>query len=344
MIDACQFGANLIIYAGQAVAIKTADNKAYGFLSTAASNDVQTVNFNIASTGGNVALRVPKPDGTIVQTAPAAWSATDATYLSNINSALDTATGVSGGIVASAISATDTDLGFKLTYSGTGYAGLPQAVAEVATLPTSSTSWNVVHTTVGGVSDGTQTFKGFSQYTFATDANGLVYYNGGLANPVAGYRTPAWSTSAIYTAGIFDPADLQTSQTPVAEVDTFTPGGSITTGDVYTITITYPDLTTLAISATVGATTTATAVSNLLRTAWNASVEASQYATASGTSTFILTSETPGTAMSVAGSVVGTGTVSKVVTTAATGRSIPAILAACPGARLLQNGFLLIPS
>lgn len=106
------------------------------------TNQVDQVNINPASTGGNLQLTVQKPDGTYVTTASAAWNATDATYLSAINSALDTATGVSGGIVASAIPATDTDLGIRLTYSGTGYAGKTWALAQVALLPTTSTNWN----------------------------------------------------------------------------------------------------------------------------------------------------------------------------------------------------------
>lgn len=104
-------------------------------------NQAEDVRLNPASTGGNLQLNVAKTDGTRVTTANIAWSATDATYLASINSALDTATGVTGGIVATAISATDTDLGFTLTYSGTGYAGLSWPEAEVAVLPTSSTSW-----------------------------------------------------------------------------------------------------------------------------------------------------------------------------------------------------------
>lgn len=102
-------------------------------------NQMERIRFNVASTGGQQQLNVQKPDGTFATTANIAWSATDATYLASINSALDTTTGVVGGIVATAISATDTDLGFTLTYSGTGYAGLPYRRAEVIVLPTSST-------------------------------------------------------------------------------------------------------------------------------------------------------------------------------------------------------------
>lgn len=112
-------------------------------------NEVQTVNLSTAATGGSIRLLVPKTDGTTALTPAAAWSGTDATLLSNLNTALDTATGVVGGIVATAIAATDTDLGFVLTFSGTGYAGLSWPLAQVDTLFTSNTGANVVRTTAG---------------------------------------------------------------------------------------------------------------------------------------------------------------------------------------------------
>lgn len=112
-------------------------------------NAVHTVNLITAGTGGSIVLEVQKPDGTWVRTPASAWSATDATLLSNLNTALDTATGVAGAIVATAIPATDTDLGFVLTYSGTGYAGNTFSPARVVTLFTSNTGSNVVNTTTG---------------------------------------------------------------------------------------------------------------------------------------------------------------------------------------------------
>jgi hypothetical protein len=119
-------------------------------ITAAGVNEVQKINFNIASTGGNVQLTVPHPAGDMITTTTAAWSATDATYLSNIQTVLDVATGVTNGIVVSAITSVDTDLGFLLTYSGTGYAGLPQPMASVyGTLPTSTTTWNAIRVTGG---------------------------------------------------------------------------------------------------------------------------------------------------------------------------------------------------
>jgi len=103
----------------------------------------------------------------------------------------------------------------------------------------------------------------------------------------------------------------------IAEVDTFTPANP-TTSDVYTITITYPNLTTHAVGATVGVTQTPTAIVTLLKAAWAADPIAAAYATASGTATLILTSTTSGTVMNLTGSVVGTGTISKVAVNSVT--------------------------
>jgi hypothetical protein len=122
----------------------------YDRRSTDGANEVQTVVMNAASTAGNLQLTVSGPDGPFVTTANIPYSATDATYLASINSALDTATGTVGGIVATAIAATDTDLGFVLTYSGAGFAGRTCPLASVAVYPTGSTSATVTRTTTGG--------------------------------------------------------------------------------------------------------------------------------------------------------------------------------------------------
>lgn len=115
-----------------------------------AANEVQTITFNATATAGNLQLIVPRPDGTLVQTGNAAWNATDATFLSNINTALDAATGVSGGIVATGAAPDDA---LTLTYSGAGYAGEAQPLAAVGVYPTGPVSSTVVRTT-GGASGG----------------------------------------------------------------------------------------------------------------------------------------------------------------------------------------------
>lgn len=103
-------------------------------------NQVERIRFNTASTGGNLQLTVQLTNGTTATTANIAWNATDATYLASINSALDTTTGVVGGIVATASAGIDTDIEITLTYSGTGYAGKSWTPAVVAAFPTGSTA------------------------------------------------------------------------------------------------------------------------------------------------------------------------------------------------------------
>lgn len=109
-------------------------------ITSAAANQVEQISFNAASTAGNLQLYVQMTNGTYATTGNIAWNATDATYIAAMNAALDAATGVVGGIVASAIPATATAFGLRLTYSGTGYAGLAWVSAKVFTYPTSSTS------------------------------------------------------------------------------------------------------------------------------------------------------------------------------------------------------------
>ena len=194
-----------------------------------------------------------------------------------------------------------------------------------------------------GASDGTQYFKALAAYSFVTDANGTAYLKyGSTVSATPDYYTTGQTGLPVFITGIFDPQDLQTAATPTAQVLTFTPTNP-TTGDVYTLTYTGPDLSTTAVSFTIGATQTAAAASAGLIAAWNGNATLAAIATATGTSTVILTSVTAGNADSVAASVVGTGTCPKVTTTASAGRAIADIQTGAPGARVLPNGFWDIP-
>jgi hypothetical protein len=170
-------------------------------------NQQEDVRLAPASTGGNLQLTVQKPDGTFVTTANIPWNATDATYLASIASALDTATGVVGGIVPTAISATDTDNGFTLTYAGTGYAGLPWTPAKVALLPTTSTDWYVVPRTTAvdgrfvagsfvGDTDGSQTPMSFLPDGWETvvpsDSSDLPLPRGPVRGVIDGSQLLPW--------------------------------------------------------------------------------------------------------------------------------------------------------
>ncbi len=105
----------------------------------------------------------------------------------------------------------------------------------------------------------------------------------------------------------------------IAEVDTFTPGGTITLGDVNKLTVTNPDGTTYVISYQTTGGTTATIVSAGLIAAWNASIPASSLAKPTGSATCILTANTPGQPLNVTSSVTGIGTFTKATTTANAG-------------------------
>lgn len=192
-------------------------------------------------------------------------------------------------------------------------------------------------------SDGTEKFVGFSQASFKTDANGKVYFGDTAA---ASYRTAGEYTAPVWKSGIFDPALLSTAAALVAQVDTFTPA-NVEVGDVFTLTHTAADAVVTAVSFTATATTAANVAAGLIA-AWNANPVLAAVATASGTNTIVLTAKVPGTAFTVASSTTdGTGTntqtLTRAATTAAAGRNMAHILAACPGARILHNGFILIP-
>lgn len=131
------------------------------------ANEVQTLTFGVAASGGTLRLIVPKTDGTTVITGPITWDATDATYLAAINTALDAATGVTGGIVATG-AAPDTALTF--TFSGTGYASKTWPLIQVHTFPTSTTTANVVRTTTGSSSGSAMLTKIRELYTCVTGA------------------------------------------------------------------------------------------------------------------------------------------------------------------------------
>lgn len=167
------------------------------------ANQVDQINLAPASTGGNIQFVIQKPDGTFVTTANAAWNATDATYLSAINTQLDASSGVAGGIVASAIPATDTDLGFRFTYSGGAYAGQSWTAAQVALFPTSTT------------------IASYQRVTSAFDARFIA---GALVGPTDGSQTPVTFlpdgspmpvTDQLNTGGV---AAIQFPQFPVAAI------------------------------------------------------------------------------------------------------------------------------
>ncbi len=88
----------------------------------------------------------------------------------------------------------------------------------------------------------------------------------------------------------------------VAQVDTYTPGGTIEADDIFILTITGYDGTSLAVSAAAGGTTP-TDVVTALKSAWGTAKAISgslaEPMTASGTATLIITADTAGVAFKI---------------------------------------------
>lgn len=125
----------------------------------AAKNEVQTLIWGTAATGGTFKLGIKIPAGQTgaggwVWTDAMAWNATDSTFLAAINAGLDDVLGASK-IVATARQSVDTDLGIVLTFSGTGYAGIAHEIVQQDTgALTSVTTATTTRTTAGGLGGG----------------------------------------------------------------------------------------------------------------------------------------------------------------------------------------------
>jgi hypothetical protein len=125
-------------------------------------NEVQTLNF-ANSPAGTFTLTIVDLNGLPTTTPPITYSGTAATLVSNINTAITTAIGASL-VVASGSAVT----AIALTFSGTGYAGLPQTLVQVGTNELTGGTVAVSRTTAGvngafvagslvGSTDGSQT-------------------------------------------------------------------------------------------------------------------------------------------------------------------------------------------
>lgn len=327
--DAVKWGASLTIARGQAIAIKTSDHLAYAFNPSASDGTQNFAGFsmytlktdanNLVYFGG--VSTTPSYRLGPYMTAPI-W--TKGTFNPQDVSTNATGTAVAEVDTFTPASPTTGDI-YSVTTAGGDEAsfviGATQTAAAAVTGMTNSWNSNPVLVALATAS-GSTTF-------ILTGVNPGVALN--LTSKVVGTGTFAKVQTTAPVSGI------------TAQVLTFTPT-TVTTGDVNTITYTYPDGTVGgAASFTVGATQTATAVVTGLIAAWNANAFLKSIATPSGSTTFILTSKVAGNADAITGAVVGTGTIPRVVTTAALGRNLADIQVSCPGARLLHNGFWYIP-
>lgn len=147
---------------------------------TAGTNEVQTLTIGGTPTGGTFKLALD----TTLQTAAITWSATNATLLSNINTALDAVFGTSS-IVASDSSLTAGIGDLLLTFSGGAYAKRAVNTMSVTnsltgTVPTLA----VAETTPGVNASGLGAPKGG---LLVDTTNGKLYINTGSDT------TPTWT-------------------------------------------------------------------------------------------------------------------------------------------------------
>lgn len=167
-------------------------------------NDVQTLTPTGTASAGTFEISIMRPTGIWGETGPIAFGASIAT----IQTALDLASGVANGVVASSAATSapwSTPTPLILTFSGTGYAGLPQQlVTYTPNGMTGQTVVTVADTTL--TNDGTQIPVGFAEFGFKTDANGVCYLNTTTAGP--DIMELGTATMPFYTSGTFLTADL----------------------------------------------------------------------------------------------------------------------------------------
>ncbi len=120
------------VYAGQSLsvgdicqAVSSSNDAKKQVAVVSAVNEVQTLTFAGTPTGGTFVIWVEDPNGVMVPTTALAHNSSAAT----ISTALDVATGVVAGVVATG--STLPDQVITLTYSGAGYAGTARSNAVV---------------------------------------------------------------------------------------------------------------------------------------------------------------------------------------------------------------------
>jgi hypothetical protein len=168
-------------------------------------NRTQVITPTTAASAGHFAIGITRPDGIVGWTGPLVYTVTT----SALQTALDLASGVANGVVATVASGStpfQTPSAITLTFSGTGFANLPQPLAQV------SIGGDVVGTTKVTIDDttftedGTEKAVGFNEFAFQTDANSQCYINTGTA--VGDTVITPTMTMPYFISGYFKKSDL----------------------------------------------------------------------------------------------------------------------------------------
>lgn len=344
------FGANLTLAKGQSLGRKTSDGKMYAFNPLATDGTNTWAGFNAQSLGTDASGNVFYVAGTTT----AQWNVwvpqslygsfwTGGIFIPN-----DVFTASPTGTLTAEV---DT-----LTPAGTITAADNFVIAVPSTGVGPDTEVNFV--AVAGSVTPTNIVTGLKTAWAANPiANALATATGTATLILTAKTSSVPMNLTAYCEGVGTLTLVITTpavSAQTAEVDTWTLTTAPSTGDVFTMTITYPGLSTAAVTFTVGATQTVAAVTAGLAAAWNAnntgtypSTGASAYAVATSTATtVVLTSANAGSAMNVAMITTSASTtIAKAITTPALGRNIADIQAnGRPGAYQDQaTGFWIIP-
>jgi hypothetical protein len=220
-----KYAASTIFPKGCVIGRKTSDGLLYP---TKTVNVVQNFTQTGTATAGTVTLTVPKAEGSFGTTTALAYNVS----LAALQTALDVATGVVNGVVATSVGSAapfSTPAVLTLTYSGTGYASLnqPLATADITNL-TGTTALtaaavqpNRTQVSIGGdvvgttkitiddttfTEDGTERAIGFNEFGFQTDASSQCFMNTGTA--VGDTVITPTMTMPYFIKGIFKKSDL----------------------------------------------------------------------------------------------------------------------------------------
>jgi hypothetical protein len=166
---------------------------------------VWTITPTTAATGGHFVIGITRPDGIVGETGPIVYTAS----LATIQTALDLASGVANGVVASSAASAapfTTPTALILTYSGTGFTGKPQPapIVQVGGDVTGTTKITIDDTTY--TEDGTEVPVGFNIFPFKTDANSQCFLTTGTA--ASDTVATGTATMPFYKSGTFKIADL----------------------------------------------------------------------------------------------------------------------------------------
>lgn len=329
LMRAVGVGASLTVTRGQAMAIKTADGRAYP-LNVIASDGTQLfAGFSAYSfSSDSTNLIYFQTSGTPVPTPYTGFASTTPIYISGVFNANDLYTAPTGAPVAEIDTATPAG---TITAADDFIIDIPNSGAGPDT--------QVIFTAVSGSVTPTNIVTGLKAAWAANPIASALATPTGTATLILTAKTAGEPMNLVtYCEGVGTFVNVVTAGTAgqQAEVDTFTYTTAPSTGDTFTLTVTYPNGTTLAATATVGATATVAATTVLMAAAWNAVPALALIATATSTgTTVVLTGVNVASTFSVASTTTSVSTtVAKVVTKPALGRNISDILAGNPTAHI----------